>query len=478
VKLNHPRALVALGAAQIDDDGYQWIELMPVADKARNGPFYFTVTRDDLDAYAASIADQAGLVPVDYDHSEVGSTVAAGWLTGETEIVPAGGENRGGETQDHVSLWGRVKWTPQAAQEIRDGRFKRISPEFSFVDRDKKTGLMTKAKEFIAATLTNRPFFRDMAALAADTGVIWEPETGYQSLRDEINEALNPGQPADSRYWVCDVAMTGDRALVQEYAGDRTWVVPFTRGSDADGDGDTDVQIAPSSDWIEAEQQWIDAATEAATAHRKTLPFNPDQGDDMSDLKVIATELGLAEDATDEQIVAAIKAAKDTKPEVPEGAVVLTKNQVDDLTANAAAGLSAKTELDALKVKTALDGAVLKGKMTPAQRPSFEALASVDFDAFSKAVGELPDGAFKLTARGSGADITGGDDGDTPEPGHVVSAGSLTPVEPETFAVHAKASKALAEAGKKKPSSQEELLEALEAAGYDETVADRIPAGV
>src|SRR3954470_10336786 len=126
----NPRATVVLGAAQITDDGLQWIEVMPTAEKARNGTWYFTITADDLEVFAESIASQPGQIPVDYDHAD-SSTRAAGWFTGQTKVVADGEKNPAGDTQDRTSLWAEVKWTPQGADDVKNGVFKRISPEWS-----------------------------------------------------------------------------------------------------------------------------------------------------------------------------------------------------------------------------------------------------------------------------------------------------------------------------------------------------------
>jgi len=52
-------------------------------------------------------------------------------------------------------------------QEIRDGEFRFISPEWHFEEKDAKTGLMTKLVDLAAATLTNRPFFKNLAPVTA-----------------------------------------------------------------------------------------------------------------------------------------------------------------------------------------------------------------------------------------------------------------------------------------------------------------------
>lgn len=149
--------LLCVLAADLDFSGKSWVDVMPTCTEARNGRFFFTVTRPDLEVFAASIAANPGRIPVDYDHDgarDGGSTKAAGWFTGQTVV------------RDGV-LRAEVEWTPAAQVAIRSGEYRFLSPEFSFEDRDAKTGLMTRAKRLLAATLTNRPFFNDMAAVTA-----------------------------------------------------------------------------------------------------------------------------------------------------------------------------------------------------------------------------------------------------------------------------------------------------------------------
>ena len=168
MKNENPRGQIVVAADKIDDERKSWIEVMPTAEKAKNGPWYFTITREDLDAVVASIADKAGRAQVDYDHkASEGDSRAAGWFTGQAKVVEASQENPDGETATHDSVWAEVQWTPQAVQEIRDGVFKFVSAEWAMQDKDAKTGLMTKFKEWVAATLTNRPFFKDLAPVQA-----------------------------------------------------------------------------------------------------------------------------------------------------------------------------------------------------------------------------------------------------------------------------------------------------------------------
>jgi hypothetical protein len=361
--------LVALANAVIDDDGRQWIEVLPTADKTRNGRWYFTITRDDLDAYASYIAANADRIMVDRDHegAEGGSTKAAGWFTGQTKIVddPARGP----------ILTAQVQWTPTARQEIEDGDYKFVSAEFGFEEKDAKTGLLTTAKDFVAATLTNRPFFTELAALAADDGpVLWDADQGINELQSDLAEALNPGASTYDavRYWVCDVDVTSQRALICAAGpGDEAWIVPYQR--DADGN----ITVPPSTDWIPVEQAWVadtddapgmasrarlvalaaartaeiesctsgdtsgyrakggdtchthdgtsdgigkakqaamrDAMKQAAAAAALTTggsAATTQEAHVSEELKALAADLGLPEDATDEQITEAVKTAK------------------------------------------------------------------------------------------------------------------------------------------------------------------------
>lgn len=198
---------VALANAEMpNEDGLQWIEMLPTAEKARNGEWYFTVEESDLGTYAQHIRENADRIPVDYDHGGGsrrlmgGSTRAAGWLTGEAEVRRT--------EDDEPRLYARVKWTPRARQEITDGEFRFISPEFSFKKREAKTGLLTQAKEFAAATLTNRPFFRQLAPVLAEQlgdDVLAEVEVQHGELVAELIRAVRDGEAAPTEAAVAAV---------------------------------------------------------------------------------------------------------------------------------------------------------------------------------------------------------------------------------------------------------------------------------
>lgn len=445
----------------IADDGTQWIEIMPTVERDRNGPWYWTITRDDLETWAADIASKPGEIPVDYDHAESGvGTKAAGWFTGETEIRQA--------EDASYRLWAQVRWTSVAAEEIRDGAWKRISPEMTFAEKDPKTGLLTKAKSIIAATLTNRPHFKQLAPVTA--AVVWEPGEGLQDLLARVYAALNPGGYEHAFFWVMDV--TSSKALVGEYDGQRTWVVPFTVSESGE------VDAAPRADWTPAEQEWVEVASAALKTTRAMRPFT--EGALMHEsLKAIASELGLGDDATDEQVVEAVKAAKakadTTEPAAPEGSVVLTSEQVAELQANAQAGVAAQKELKEIRVRAMLEQGVRDGKILPAQikatedgtPSSLEAWGMQDEAGLKAHLDATPKNSYSQTPRGSGE---GGDgDGEAEEAlsrarksfEYSSSAGEFV-ADDESLRLHLAAEKILADAGKAAGRySESEYREAL-----------------
>jgi len=435
-------------ASPIADDLSQWIEIMPTVERDRNGPWYWTITRDDLETWAADIASKPGEIPVDYDHAESGvGTKAAGWFTGETDI-------RKDDDGSH-RLWAKVRWTSVAADEIRDGAWKRISPEMTFADKDPKTGLLTNALRIIAATLTNRPHFKQLAPVASE--VVWEPGEGLQDLLSRVYDALNPGGYDSAAFWVMDVTST--KALVGEYDGQRTWVVPFTVSETGE------IDTASRADWTPAEQEWVEVASAALKTTRAMRPFT--EGAKMDEkLKAIATELGLGDDATAEQVVEAVKAAKakaDSAPEptAPEGSVVLTSEQVTELQANAAAGVKAERELKGIRVRGMLEQAVRDGKILPVQAQaaedgtpaSLETWGLQDEDALKAHLEATPKHSYSLNARGSGeGGGEGGDDGDelaqAREDLTVKTADGEVAPDEESLKLHVAAEKILTEAGK------------------------------
>ncbi len=129
----------------------------------------FMVTVDDLREYMANIAadirpssSTVGL-PIDREHEAYSTDGAAGWMkTFDVRTNADGG----------YSLWCTfVEWTPEAAQEIVDGKWKFFSPEFCpdyYEDPEEYGKYYTNV--LLGGGLTNRPLFKGLKPLMAHDG--------------------------------------------------------------------------------------------------------------------------------------------------------------------------------------------------------------------------------------------------------------------------------------------------------------------
>ena len=110
---------------------------------------------DEIVAASQAYAGQQ-LMPIDYDHQTVygaipgvgGTAPAAGWVETASLMVEEDG------------IYGEVKWTPKAAQAIRDSEYRYLSP---VINHD-KSGRVTR---LMNVGLTNSPAVDGLAKLAA-----------------------------------------------------------------------------------------------------------------------------------------------------------------------------------------------------------------------------------------------------------------------------------------------------------------------
>lgn len=174
-----------------------WVQLARSTDGVQsNGGKKFEITAADIDAYVADIRSNPDRIPIDYDHSfaERGDSRAAGWVEASTA------EARDGENGTREA-WAQVDWTPAAADAIRAGEYRYISPELTFAQRA-KDGVMRKAAKFLAAALTNRPFFKDMAPVR----LAEDHTTEGDSMSATLNKALGLAEDADENLVLAAIA--------------------------------------------------------------------------------------------------------------------------------------------------------------------------------------------------------------------------------------------------------------------------------
>ena len=168
-------------AAEADASQGKWIMLLPAGSfsgRDGRGP-YTTDSADGMRRVIDATTQRAGNTDlvVDYDHQTQfaaipgvgGQAPAAGWIK-EYQARPDG-------------LYGRIEWTDRAAQSIRAGEYRYISPVY----QHDKTG---KVLRLLSAGLTNTPNL-DLAAVAASS----QPN---QQEPDMKNIAAALGLPEDA----------------------------------------------------------------------------------------------------------------------------------------------------------------------------------------------------------------------------------------------------------------------------------------
>lgn len=172
---------------------------------------------------------------------------------------PIGVSTKLEEDRYGLKVSGQLNMDVQRARETRSllnqGAMKGLSIGYKTV-KQARVGSVRRLKELGLKEFSPVTFPMNELAVAsvkADGDVIWDPEYGFNDLRDDISAQLNPG-PGTCNFWVSDVSLDQTHAIVQDYSADRAWVVPIT--VDADGNP----TVSPSSDWIEAEQAWVQAA--------------------------------------------------------------------------------------------------------------------------------------------------------------------------------------------------------------------------
>lgn len=245
--------------------------------------------------------------------------------------------------------------------------------------------------------------------------VIWSPADGMQSLREAVDYALNGPHDAMNAgsFWVCDVA--DGRALIEDWEGDHSWVVPFT------GTAATGISIGSRDQWVPAEQAWLEGskAYETRAADRTTgVPAAPSDSRPVSDKytseqrRTFAEATGLeADKVTDELLEKAGVPAAEQAPEADEARELEAaemRREFEELKAEVA---GTKQELHDERKNAFVEDALKSGRVAPGAREKLEKLYDTDSEAAREFVSELP--TNQDLAREYGADGDGVDSDDT-----------------------------------------------------------------
>src|SRR5690242_995432 len=142
-------------------DGFKrsWIMLLPEGKFEHPRFGELDLTKTTLNEMVQNFkANARGIeIALDYDHkASDGDSRAPGWLE-DMQVRPAKGETPAG-------LWGLVRWTPLGLKDIQDQIYRYVSAEFKEDYKDDVTGDKFH-NVIIGATLTNRPFMKQMPAV-------------------------------------------------------------------------------------------------------------------------------------------------------------------------------------------------------------------------------------------------------------------------------------------------------------------------
>lgn len=142
--------------------GVSWVQLLPLGRvrtlDGREFVFDAESGRQVLEAFEARAND----LVVDYDHATLNPftspTPAAGWIVALELRLPEEGRPEGPEH----GLWGKVEWTPRAAQMLQEREYRYLSPVVKLSNDDPPRVL-----ELLGAGLVNDPAIDGMAAAAS-----------------------------------------------------------------------------------------------------------------------------------------------------------------------------------------------------------------------------------------------------------------------------------------------------------------------
>ena len=138
----------------------EWVQLATVGYWLGHPTRPYQVTEQDIAEMETSFRDDlvanSKQLVIDWNHESLRpgpGAGAAGWV----DRVERRGRGR--------ELWGHVsQWRPEAAQAVREKRFRYISPVYLFNHPDRVTGRPRRA-QLHSAALTNAPFLRELPAL-------------------------------------------------------------------------------------------------------------------------------------------------------------------------------------------------------------------------------------------------------------------------------------------------------------------------
>lgn len=202
----HSVRLDASALSLVDGKTTSWVQVAKPIKSAKKGMRVFDITDAHIDQMMANAA-VTNEIPIDYNHLSLepvlpDQAIAAGWFK---EFKKESG-----------NLFGNAEWTEKAADHIRKGEFRYISPTINFSAANEHGEPV--GTRLISAALTIYPFLQGMAPVALTQlyaeGVILA-DLSIDERRSRLSEAIRNKYQLDYT-WLVDVF---DEYLVFERAG-------------------------------------------------------------------------------------------------------------------------------------------------------------------------------------------------------------------------------------------------------------------
>jgi hypothetical protein len=155
-----------------------------------------------------------------------------------------------------------------------------------------------------------------LGSIRKDGKLVWAADASYNSLQQEVSEALPAADGPNASIYVQDIALDGSQALVCEWnsrvgGGSQMWIV----GINSDGD---DVTMMPRATWTAVEQEttYVEKAGKVLSAKNAKLIT-----DAADALKTALSNAGVLADEP---------ATKATGPFESEGTYIVAKSRDED----------------------------------------------------------------------------------------------------------------------------------------------------
>lgn len=178
-----------------------WIMLLPEGQFDHPTFGRINLSRGVLDEMVRHFQDGTrGIeLALDYDHraGTTGDSRAPGWIEA-LEYRPAQPTPGTPSGVMPAGLWARVRWTPLGLSDVQNQIYRYISAEFRPVYKDDLSGAISR-NVVIGATLTNRPFMKQMpaVALALAEGEHMDEHVDEHEENEELDEERDALDPLD-----------------------------------------------------------------------------------------------------------------------------------------------------------------------------------------------------------------------------------------------------------------------------------------